>query len=62
MYNVTALTDSSGNVAEAYDTDPYGHRLLFTAAGADTNWFTDDDTQAEQGIGNIGHQGLYHDE
>ncbi len=41
LYRTTALTDSSGNIAEAYDTDAYGNTLSFSAAGTGGNWFAD---------------------
>jgi RHS repeat-associated protein len=42
-----ALTNSSGGVVEAYDTDAYGNTLLFSAGGgAGGTWFSNADTQA----------------
>ena len=32
LYRAAAMTDSSGNVVEAYDCDAYGNTLIFTAA------------------------------
>ena len=40
------LTSSAGAVVEAYDTDAYGNTLLFSGAGTDGLWFTNDDVQA----------------
>ena len=38
LYRVAALTDSGGNIVEAYDTDAYGNTLIFTAADPSGNW------------------------
>ena len=43
LYCAVALTNSSGSIVEAYDTDPYGVTMVFTGPGADGIWFTDDD-------------------
>ncbi len=53
LYRAVALTDSSGVVVEAYDTDAYGNTLIFTAPGADGVWFTDDDVQSNYGANEI---------
>ncbi len=47
LYRTTALTDDSGNVVEAYDTDAYGNTLLFTSPGTASNWFADDATEGD---------------
>jgi RHS repeat-associated protein len=43
LYRAVALTNSSGGIVEAYDTDVYGQTILYTAPGPDGVWFTDDD-------------------
>jgi RHS repeat-associated protein len=43
LYRAVALTNSSGNIVEAYDTDAYGQTIIYTGPGADGVWFTDDD-------------------
>jgi RHS repeat-associated protein len=45
LYRTTALTDSSGAIVEAYDTDAYGNTLIFKAAGSGGNWWADDAAQ-----------------
>lgn len=49
LYRAVALTNSSGAVVEAYDTDAYGQTIIFTAPGTDGVWFTDDDVQSNYG-------------
>ncbi len=46
LYRTVALTNQSGAVVEAYDTDAYGNTLLFSGPGADGVWFTNDDYRA----------------
>ena|GEM_PF-6784974 len=53
LYRAVALTNSSGSVVEAYDTDAYGNTLIFTAPGADGIWFTDDDARSSYGANEI---------
>ncbi len=53
LYRAVALTDSSGNVVEAYDCDAYGNTLIFTGPSADGQWFTDDDVQSSFGANEI---------
>ena len=53
LYRAVALTSSSGNNVEAYDTDAYGKTLIFTAPGPDGIWFTDDDVQSSYGANDI---------
>jgi RHS repeat-associated protein len=48
LYRTTALTDSSGDIVEAYDTDAYGRTLAFSSPGPDGHWFTDDDVTTSQ--------------
>jgi RHS repeat-associated protein len=48
LYRSEALTDASGDIKEAYDTDAYGNTLMFSGPGGDDTWFTDDDTTSDQ--------------
>jgi RHS repeat-associated protein len=50
LYRSTALTDSSGNIQEAYDTDAYGNTIVYSGPGTDDTWFTDDDITTDQPI------------
>jgi len=43
LYRAVALTDSSGIITEAYDTDAYGNTLCFSVAGG-SGWWADDAT------------------
>jgi RHS repeat-associated protein len=43
LYNVAAMTDSSGNVVERYTFSAYGLPLILTGAGTDGTWGTGDD-------------------
>jgi hypothetical protein len=47
LYRTTALTDSTTNIIETYDTDAYGNTLIFTAPGAANNWWADNAAQVE---------------
>ncbi len=53
LYRAVALTNSTGAIVEAYDTDAYGNTLNFTGPGADGVWFTDDDVQSNYGANEI---------
>jgi len=53
LYRAVALTNASGAIVEAYDTDAYGNTLIFTGPGADGVWFTDDDVQSSYGANEI---------
>jgi RHS repeat-associated protein len=53
LYRAVALTNSSGNIVEAYDTDAYGNTLIFTGSGPDGLWFTNDDMQSSYGANDI---------
>ncbi len=53
LYRAVALTNSGGQVVEAYDTDAYGNTLVFTGPGADGVWFTDDDVPSSYGANEI---------
>ena len=46
LYRTTALTDSSGNIVEAYDSDAYGNTLVFTAVGTGHSWWDPNAVQA----------------
>jgi RHS repeat-associated protein len=48
LYRSSALTNSSGAVVEAYDTDAYGNTIIFSGPGADNTWFTNDDVASLQ--------------
>ena len=61
LYRAVALTNSSGGVVEAYDTDAYGNTLMFTGTGTDGVWFTNDDVQGE-GANNIVYCGYRYDQ
>ncbi len=61
LYRAVALTNSSGSIVEAYDTDAYGNTLIFTAPGADGIWFTDDDVQSNYGANEIIYCGYRYD-
>ena len=43
LYRAVALTNSSGGIVEAYDTDAYGQTIIYTGPGPDYIWFTDED-------------------
>ena len=43
LYRAVALTDLTGTIVEAYDTDAYGQTIIYTGPGPDYLWFTDDD-------------------
>ncbi|NNM87490.1 MAG: RHS repeat-associated core domain-containing protein, partial [Phycisphaerae bacterium] len=53
LYRAVALTNSSGGIVEAYDTDAYGNTIIFTGPGTDGVWFTDDDLQSNYGANEI---------
>ena len=61
LYRAVALTDSSGTIAEAYDTDAYGNTLIFTAPGADGNWWGDYAVQSGYGANEIIYCGYRYD-
>ena len=48
-----ALTNSTGGIAEAYDTDAYGNTLIFTAPDPSGNWFSNAATQSAFGANEI---------
>ncbi|OQB84023.1 MAG: tRNA nuclease WapA precursor [Planctomycetes bacterium ADurb.Bin126] len=47
LYRTHALTGAAKAIVEAYDYDAYGNTAIFTGAGLDSTWFTDDDTPAD---------------
>ncbi len=53
LYRAVALTNSTGGIVEAYDTDAYGNTIIFTGPGADGVWFTNDDGQSDYGANEI---------
>jgi|GEM_PF-1438487 len=61
LYRAVALTNASGAIVEAYDTDAYGNTLIFTSPGADGVWFTDDDVQSTYGANEIIYCGYHYD-
>jgi len=61
LYRAVALTDSNGNIVEAYDADAYGNTLIFTGPGAGGIWFTDGDTQSNYGANEIIYCGYRYD-
>ena len=47
LYRTIALTNSSGTIVEAYDTDAYGNTLIFISAGTGGDWWADDATTGD---------------
>jgi RHS repeat-associated protein len=43
LTGASALTNSSGGIVEAYDTDAYGNTICYSGPGTDGIWFTNDD-------------------
>jgi RHS repeat-associated protein len=43
LYRSIAMTNSSGAIVEAYDTDAYGNTICYSGPGTDGLWFTNDD-------------------
>ncbi len=43
QYSTFALTDETGSIVEGYQYDAYGRQTVFTDAGGDNQWFTQDD-------------------
>jgi len=50
LYRAAALTNSSGDIVEAYDTDAYGNAIVFTSPGSGGNWFVDNAVQGDVGV------------
>jgi RHS repeat-associated protein len=61
LHRAVALTNSGGEIQEAYDTDAYGNTIIFTGPGPDNTWFTDDDTQSSYGASDIIYCGYRYD-
>ena len=61
LYRAVALTNSSGNIVEAYDTDAYAQTIIYTGPGTDDIWFTDDDVQSSYGANEIVYCGYRFD-
>ncbi len=53
LYRAVALTDSGGNIVEAYGCDAYGNALIFTAADSSGNWWGGSATQSNFGANEI---------
>ena len=49
LYRAVALTNSSGQIVEAYDCEAYGNSLLFTAPDTTGNWWGDGAVQSSYG-------------
>jgi len=70
-YNVLAIVESDGDLAERYEYTPYGQRTVFRSPGSDdalchapaleSQRVTADSATAAYGLCDIGHQGLMHD-
>ncbi len=41
LFRTNALSDSTGVVVEAYDTDAYGNTLIYRNSGSSIDWMTD---------------------
>ncbi len=61
LYRAAAMTDSGGNIVEAYDCDAYGNTLIFTAADPSGNWWSDSATQSNFGANDIIYCGYRYD-
>ena len=48
-----ALTNSSGQIVEAYDCEAYGSTLIFTAPDTSGNWWGDAAVQSDYGANEI---------
>ncbi len=53
LYRAVGLTNSSGDIVEAYDTDAYGNTLIFTAPDTSGNWWGDAAVQSSYGANDI---------
>ena len=53
LYRAVALTNSSGQIAEAYDCEAYGNTLIFIAPDTSGNWWGDEAVQASYGANDI---------
>jgi len=61
LYRAVALTNSTGVIVEAYDTDAYGNTLIFTAADSSGNWWSDSAVQSAYGANEIIYCGYRYD-
>jgi RHS repeat-associated protein len=61
LYRAVALTNSTGVIVEAYDTDAYGNTLIFTAADSSGNWWSDSAVQSAYGASEIIYCGYRYD-
>jgi len=63
QYSITVMLDETGDIVEGYDYTPYGTMEVYTDAGTDSTWFTDDDEYNESDeIGNpFRYTGRYYD-
>ena len=61
LYRAVALTNSSGAIVEAYDTDAYGNTLIFTAPDTTGNWWGDAAVQSNYGASEIIYCGYRYD-
>ncbi len=61
LYRAVALTNSSGAIVEAYDTDAYGNTLIFTAPDSRSNWWSDSAVQSNYGANEIIYCGHRYD-
>jgi len=63
LYSTFALTDETGVIAEAYQYDAYGLPTVWSGAGVDTVWFTNDDvvstTTNGAPVSAVGNRRLY---
>ncbi len=50
LYRAVALTNSSGQIVEAYDCEAYGNSLIFTAPDTSGNWWGDAAVQSDYGV------------
>ena len=53
LYRAVALTNSSGQIVEAYDCEAYGNTLIFTAPDTSGNWWGDAAVQSNYGANEI---------
>ncbi len=53
LYRAVALTNSSGQIVEAYDSEAYGSTLIFTAPDTTGNWWGDAAVQSSYGANEI---------
>ena len=61
LYRAVALTDSSGGIVEAYDSDAYAQTIIYSGPGPGGVWFTDDDVPSSYGANEIIYCGYRYD-